>query len=315
MGPKSSRKVEHGGLRGRPATGSAIIELMDRRGHGVWVGVFGALGLLAVVGACGGTSQRAISTPSSLATGSTEPTSTTSSGPVALSVVECPTSRGISGTPPAAYPSTIAVSLDPATAEQVAYYSDDTRSLLPIMGPKGWDCSTEVGADGSTVVAVFPSSESKDFSGNNLYPQPFTASSDEAVVAYSPSACQGCISGLVCPLIPNADQQIGHGTYTCNEARPSAEAVDWLNGSPNGPIDLYTSDQVGFEDPPGVAGDGTPSGGDFPANGVITYTFDPSSEAGATSMTCTLPANDHSVCTAALNDFTTRNWPLGNQGG
>lgn len=248
-------------------------------------------------------------TPTS--TGSHPPltTTTSSSGPVTLPVVECPTSRGVGGTPPAAYPSTIAASLNPTMAEEVSYYSDDTRSLLPIMGPRGWDCSVGVGADGSTVVAVFPASESSAFSGNPLYPQPFTPSPNQAVVAYSPAACQGCIYDLVCPLIAYAGQQLGQVGQPCPGAKPSDESVDWLNGSPSGTVGTGASDEVAFEDPPGVAGDGSPSGGPYPSNGVINYTYGPLSEGMASSMTCTLPASGHSVCTAILNDFTTRGWP------
>jgi hypothetical protein len=240
-------------------------------------------------------------------------TATTTSGPVALPVVECPTTRGVQGSPPSVYPSSIAVSIDPSLAPQVAYYSDDTRSLAPVMGPAGWSCGVEVGADGSTVVAIYPSAESGDFT-SRLLPQPFTASSDQAVVAYSPSACQGCIYDLVCPLITDAGQQLGY-SQPCLGTKPDAESVDWLNGSPDSPISLSTSDQISFADPPGVSGDGTPSGGAYTANGVINYIYNPSSEGSASSITCTLPDSQHTICSAILNDFDNRNWPSSGTGG
>ena len=58
---------------------------------------------------------------------------------------------------------------------------------------------------------------------------------------------------------------------------------------------------VGFLDPPGVAGDGAPSGGEYPANGVMTY-----QTANYTTSwldTCTLPTTGHAICTAALDNF------------
>ncbi len=50
-----------------------------------------------------------------------------------------------------------------------------------------------------------------------------------------------------------------------------------------------SSVEVGFQDPPGVAGAGLPSGGQNPANGVVLYQPNPS-EATAYLATCTLPA-------------------------
>jgi hypothetical protein len=53
-----------------------------------------------------------------------------------------------------------------------------------------------------------------------------------------------------------------------------------------------------FEDPIGVSGVGDPSGGPYPANGVVTY-----NGTSATEATCTLPESDHALCTVVLNDF------------
>ena len=62
------------------------------------------------------------------------------------------------------------------------------------------------------------------------------------------------------------------------------------------------SSEVGFEDPAGVAGDGLPSGGQEPANGVMLY-MPKQGEPAASLATCTLPAPQHDVCTAVLNHF------------
>jgi hypothetical protein len=58
---------------------------------------------------------------------------------------------------------------------------------------------------------------------------------------------------------------------------------------------------MSFEDPPGVAGDGIPSGGQNPAHGVMTY--HPPNDAGSWLETCTLPNTDRLICNAALNTF------------
>jgi hypothetical protein len=59
---------------------------------------------------------------------------------------------------------------------------------------------------------------------------------------------------------------------------------------------------VTFEDPPGVKGDGRPSGGQYPADGVMTY-HPSAQEDGSWQETCTLPASEKNICTAVLNTF------------
>jgi hypothetical protein len=63
-----------------------------------------------------------------------------------------------------------------------------------------------------------------------------------------------------------------------------------------------SSIQVGFQDPAGVAGVGSPSGGQNPANGIVLYQPKPT-EATAYQATCTLPAAQQDLCTAVLNQF------------
>ena len=66
---------------------------------------------------------------------------------------------------------------------------------------------------------------------------------------------------------------------------------------------------MAFEDPPGVAGNGAPSGGPYAANGVMA--FYPGANVGSVVPTgswldtCTLPASTHDLCTAALDLFVT----------
>jgi hypothetical protein len=78
---------------------------------------------------------------------------------------------------------------------------------------------------------------------------------------------------------------------SCQYTKPAEEQSTQLS-----------STVVAFEDPPGVAGDGDPSGGPYPANGVMIY--GPGSVMdGSWIETCSLPASDHSLCNVSLNEF------------
>ena len=106
------------------------------------------------------------------------------------------------------------------------------------------------------------------------------------------SACAGCAEGQACPLFISAAKDFRDGFgRPCPTTRPAAENLDHLNAG-----------VVAFEDPPGVAGDGVPSGGRYPANGVMTYySGNPN---GSWLETCTMPPGQKDLCTATLNYFT-----------
>ena len=65
-------------------------------------------------------------------------------------------------------------------------------------------------------------------------------------------------------------------------------------------MDHLNADATDFEDPPGVAGDGWPSGGPDPANGIVGVNVDQGS--AVYRATCTLPASEHRIRTISLND-------------
>ena len=58
---------------------------------------------------------------------------------------------------------------------------------------------------------------------------------------------------------------------------------------------------MSFVDPAGVTGDGSPSGGKYAADGVMTY--HPDVQSGSWLDTCTLPASDAALCTVVLHEF------------
>jgi len=164
-------------------------------------------------------------------------------------------------------------------ASQLALYSNGWLTLL---APRGWKCRGVLGATGHVFLSVLPAgARSKVVSGSTRTPE---------VTAELPSAGTSEVGGLACPFFPTAAPQPG---WTRCPSIPAGEAVARL-----GPR------VAAFEDSPGVAGTGDPSGGAYPANGVVVYR-----ESRAALATCTLPEAKHAECTAILNDFIAR-YPL-----
>ena len=96
-----------------------------------------------------------------------------------------------------------------------------------------------------------------------------------------------------CPLFATAATDYESNYQQTCPPRPSSESVVALN-----------ADVVSFTDPAGVSGDGNPSGGAYPANGVMTYyPYDSGNDDGSYLDTCTLPAAEQSICTVVLNRF------------
>ncbi len=213
-----------------------------------------------------------------------------------LTVNECPSSYGLQQTPTSRIPSTIAAFLPASEADRLAFYSDSTRSVDPVLAPVGWDCSVSVGADGSTIVSVFPSGQPDPKVLGGTLP-----ATTQGVIAYSPSACQGCVADLVCPVFSNSETQLGYSGQSC-DSEPPAEQVTFLAGS-------STSDHgtVALKDPPGVQGTVQMSGGDYEAIGVMRYT-DQQNEGQAAAESCVLQQDESALCAAITNDFLDRAW-------
>jgi hypothetical protein len=169
---------------------------------------------------------------------------------------------------------------------KLAVYTD-SHGYIKLLAPNDWTCSAEFGQDGSGGVAVYPPGEFAPHSGfepNGLAPD----SSTEAIVASETGACQGCEVDQACRLFSSA--KAASVQYGGCLRRAAAEAVDQIRPG-----------VVAFQDPPGVTGDADPSGGRYPANGVMTY--HPGSYSGSWLDTCTLPSAEHTLCTASLNTF------------
>jgi len=230
--------------------------------------------------------------------GANRSTSSTSIAPApsttaSLRVTTCPTTYGISPPPiTAPLPTSMEVTVPRVLTSKLAVYMDG-NGHMKLLAPIDWTCSAEYGADGSGGIVIYPSGESISRSAFGAGWTLSRESSTEAIVGSQTGGCQGCEVGQACPLFPTAargfQSQFGRA---CPKSRPASETVDQI-----------APGVVAFQDPPGVSGDGSPSGGKFAANGVMTYY--PSSQFGSWLDTCTLPKADQTFCTAALNTFIT----------
>lgn len=161
---------------------------------------------------------------------------------------------------------------------------------MRLLAPRGWTCQALYGADGSGGVAVYPAGQALPpgwGAGWKLSP----SSTVRAVIGMETSACAGCTQAQACPLFAAAAKDYTNGFgRPCPQTRPEAETSTHLGAG-----------VMAFEDPPGVAGDGVPSGGRNPAHGVMTYYSD--NPSGSWLETCTLTAGEKDLCTATLDYF------------
>jgi hypothetical protein len=264
--------------------------------------VAGAL-LLAACGSSGPGSTSGTTHPKQSTTSSTSaPTSTSStpttggagSGPMvtaSLPVVVCQTTSG-APTTTTSLPASVSVSVPSSEAQQgnLAVYSDLTGRLMLVGPTVGWTCTGTFGADGSGLLALSPVGTTVPTAGTTWHLP--ASSPTQAIVAMESGASPVQGAALACPLFSAAkaatQQDLGQG---CAVTSPPQERVVRMS-----------SVQVGFQDPAGVAGVGSPSGGQNPANGIVLYQPKPT-EATAYQATCTLPAAQQDLCTAVLNQF------------
>jgi hypothetical protein len=203
-----------------------------------------------------------------------------------LAVVRCLTTLGIPA-PPAAAPRSVRVAVPAALAGKLAVYTDNDVSM-ELVGPQGWSCAAIDAADGSSGIVVYPRGEALPRTWS--YWTAGRGSGARAIVGSQTSACVGCALHQACRLFPAAASALRSAYGESCPARPAAERVRLLRAG-----------VAAFTDPPGVAGDGLPSGGRYQASGVMTY--HQGSGNGSWLETCTLPASEASYCGAALSAF------------
>jgi hypothetical protein len=231
----------------------------------------------------------------------TEPTVTTvpavATAPQTLPVVACMSVYGAGSAPSAVtFGPTMAASLPVGTAALLSFYTNSTRTITPILGPRGWACQVTIGGDGSTDVQVFPA-------GGAAPSGSLGTAGTPGIDAMSDSACQGCVYTTVCPFVPSALGQLGYSTQTgfsCSPL-PAGTTADFVKGSPTaaGPT---VKDIIAFDVPT------TPA----PTSGLVLYDnhIGQGGSGSASQETCTLPSPQHALCTAILANFTATNWMM-----
>jgi hypothetical protein len=160
----------------------------------------------------------------------------------------------------------------------------DTRAILMLLAPKGWTCNALFGADGSGDMTILPGGETLPTGG--LAPH----SPDQAITAGETGGSPVLAALQACSFFPAAAEATETYLEKGCSSRPSSESLDQISTS-----------AVAFEDPAGTVGTGSPSGGENPANGVVTYSA--GKGRGSYIATCTLPQDEHDMCTASLNYF------------
>ena len=161
-------------------------------------------------------------------------------GAQTVRVVRCPTQFGTTNAPPLT-PASIAVLGAPRSVAGLVAY---TNTELYLVGPAGMQCSGGVGADGTAQLVVWPH-------GHAL---PATHAHYDGLTLSLIPACVGCKAEAACPFFTQYATEEG---FPCPTGIPAGERVYGVRAQ----LTL-------FSDPPGVAGDGWPSGGPDPANGL-----------------------------------------------
>jgi hypothetical protein len=208
-------------------------------------------------------------------------------------VVACPTTRGITGHPRTRYPNELRAELPPALTTKLSFYSDGVRNLTPVLGPRGWKCEVQVGADGSTDLTVHPPGTGQ--------------ASNTAITVQGIPACQGCMYALVCPQIPESSHEVGVFYGRCPSTAPDREEISTSISTSSSGAKAYVST---FIDPAHVKGDGVPSGGPDPANGVLNYDWSRHDGDAAALETCTLPNTEYAICHATILRFANHHWGM-----
>jgi hypothetical protein len=181
-------------------------------------------------------------------------------------------------------PRTEKTTLSSEVASKLAFYTDQKRTLPPVLGPRGWSCEVVIATDGTVSVNIYP---------GGTKPQP-SSTGRPGIVARSDSLCQGCVYDTVCPFDPGAATALGYSGLPCSPLA-KGEVVTWEQGSPKdnkSPV----HDVIGFVVPGHQASDG-----------VVLFDLTKSGSM-ASEDECTLPSAERPLCVAVLASFAQENW-------
>jgi hypothetical protein len=176
-------------------------------------------------------------------------------------------------------PTKYATSIPGPASSALAYFSDDVRNLMPVLGPRGWRCHVLEAADGGVKVTLAPPASVG-----------MSAMSAIHVTARTEPACQGCVYGLVCHYLPAAKSQVGGGLNSCPVRRNAK--VTWVKGSPR--TTGATDDVLRYVVP--GAGQG----------GVVLYRWSHNHGGVAASEACRGDGTAWLLCKPILDDFQAR---------
>jgi hypothetical protein len=211
--------------------------------------------------------------------------STTTTVPVSVCATEY-------GTPPSASdpkaPKTLQIATPPFPDPALAGYSD-LRGYLPVVAPAGWNCKAIEATDGGQAIGVTPPGATpRDSWGvGGKVTQPPT----DGVFAELEPACQGCVAGEICGIVPTAVADFPELAST-----PCPQPADQT-------VTPFGHDRYRIDDPPGALGPDA-------AHSILRYTpRSAHTDASAMRITCILPASQQTVCTALFEDFFARNPP------
>lgn len=223
---------------------------------------------LAVVAGCGGSDS------TSDAVNAQTPDSSAGSGFASLRTKKCPTSEGMDR-PDVPLEETTTVPVSPLGLEGFVAFTNTTGSVL--IGPRNWKCSSTVAVDGGETIALTPD-------GSN----PFEEGAELGITYDVSAGCQGCMASEICAVLPNAPVVLRYADMGvgCDRNKPLKEKLT--------PIGDLT---VMFEDPPGVKGQGDPSGGSVSSIGMLTY----SEYLGTRQVSCAVPDELAASCPSVVS--------------
>lgn len=191
-----------------------------------------------------------------------------------LPTKKCPTTQAIER-PAVTLDATTTVPAPSDSLEGFAAFTNTNGAVL--IGPAAWECSSSVSADGGANIGLSPDGS-----------DPFEDGAEIGVTYDASSACQGCIAAEICAVLPDAPvvlEYAGSG-IGCDRKKPLKEEL-----TPIGDLSVL------FEDPPGVKGQGTPSGGSVRSTGMLTY----SEYRGVQQVSCALPEELTASCPAVIS--------------
>lgn len=162
-----------------------------------------------------------------------------------------------------------------AGLEDFAAFTNTSGTLL--IGPKDWKCDSTIYVDGGEKIGLTPDGS-----------DPFKDTAETGITYNGSSACQGCIAAEICAVMPNAPvvTQYASMGIGCDRKKPLKEEL-----TPIGDLTVL------FEDPPGVQGQGDPSGGQVKSVGMLTY----SKSRGSQQVTCAVPEDLQGSCPSVVS--------------